>query len=132
MRRTITARFALLFVLLFGAAHVAIGAGQVDSRAFKKKKVGAIRSVWPAYPYEARRRGITGTGIYVVDLDRQGRVTAVHVGASTGSRILDNAALEALKHWRFEPGSPPRLKMPFTWSLPRRVREIRSANDWVF
>ena len=58
----------------------------------------------PLYPDEARKRRIAGSGIFKlrVRLDT-GSVVRVDVVRSTGSQILDEAALEAFRKWRFAP-----------------------------
>jgi protein TonB len=58
----------------------------------------------PRYPKTARRRGIQGTVVLSVYVDTQGRVANLWVFESSGYRVLDNAALEAVKKWSFEPG----------------------------
>jgi TonB family protein len=36
---------------------------------------------------------------------------------STGHRILDDAAMDALRKWRFRPGTVSTVTMPLTFSL---------------
>lgn len=55
----------------------------------------------PTYPWVAWRRGIAGTVTVVLEIDRAGAVLAAHVVTSSGSSLLDDAALQALAQWRF-------------------------------
>lgn len=56
----------------------------------------------PAYPPEARDKGLTGKGLAVVKVDpATGHVTSVSMIKSTGHDILDNATLRAIRQWRF-------------------------------
>ena len=90
---------------------------QPTSRAgnFKTLAVSAPR---PAYPYEARQRGLTGSGAVVVIVDPgSGAVLDAELEQSTGSSILDFAALSAFRRWRFKPGSPPKIRIPITFTL---------------
>lgn len=59
----------------------------------------------PHYPYGARRRRAEGIAWLRVDLAASGRVLRVAVERSTGHRDLDQAALAAVRSWRFAP--PP-------------------------
>jgi TonB family protein len=58
----------------------------------------------PAYPPMARLRGYQGVVVLLVEVLVDGRVGQVGIRRSTGHEILDRAALEAVKTWRFEPG----------------------------
>ncbi|MFP4445687.1 MAG: TonB family protein [Desulfosudaceae bacterium] len=58
----------------------------------------------PQYPRLARRRGYQGEVILSVHVNRQGRVDNLWVFESSGYRLLDQAALEAVRSWAFEPG----------------------------
>lgn len=58
----------------------------------------------PAYPRLARRRGWQGTVRLDVLVKETGRVSEARVAVSSNHKILDQAALEAVKTWRFEPG----------------------------
>ena len=57
----------------------------------------------PPYPEEARAQRLEGTVFLLVSIDASGRVTDVNVQASCGHAVLDLAALEAVRAWRFEP-----------------------------
>ncbi len=62
----------------------------------------------PKYPFEARsiRLGPSrGNGRYRVTFDPSGVVKNVQVVTSTGQPILDQAAVDALRQWRVEPGA---------------------------
>src|SRR6266480_7759039 len=59
----------------------------------------------PEYPLAARQRRVPGNGFFVLHVDRaSGRVTNAEMRRSTGDRLLDGAALKALRQWRFKPG----------------------------
>ncbi|MDA0367066.1 MAG: TonB family protein [Proteobacteria bacterium] len=57
----------------------------------------------PKYPYAARRRGMQGRVLIEVRVDREGEVREALLASSSGYRILDRAALEAVRHWTFAP-----------------------------
>lgn len=58
----------------------------------------------PGYPRMARKRGYQGTVLLSVLVNEKGRVENLMLFESCGYRILDNAALRAVKDWVFEPG----------------------------
>jgi periplasmic protein TonB len=71
------------------------------------------QTVDPKYPREARDRGLTGRGVAEVKVDpRTGYVTSAWMLKSTGHRILDNAAVEAFRHWRFRPRTVTAVEVP--------------------
>jgi TonB family protein len=79
-----------------------------------------VHQVPPEYPYEARRNGITGRGILVGVVEFQtGKVTSVKMEKSTGSRILDQAALSAFRQWQFKPKTIFRFRTPITYEMAR-------------
>ena len=72
----------------------------------------------PVYPYEARRQRLTGSGVALLTVDQSsGSVTDVMMTQSCGSVILDNSTLDALRRWRFKPGSAARVQVPITYTL---------------
>jgi protein TonB len=77
----------------------------------------------PAYPPAAQREGITGTSTLALLVGADGRVTSARVEHSSGSRVLDSAALNALSRCTFKPatnnGVPEAgwAKLAFVWTL---------------
>jgi protein TonB len=72
----------------------------------------------PVYPYEARRQRLTGSGVALLTVDQSsGAVTDVVMAHSCGNAILDNSTLDALRRWRFKPGSVSRVQVPITYTL---------------
>ncbi len=57
----------------------------------------------PRYPLVARRRGEEGTVTLRVHVRRDGVPVSVALEKTSGSSALDNAALEAVRAWRFAP-----------------------------
>ena len=53
----------------------------------------------PDYPLIARKRGNQGVVILEVLIDRQGKVADLHLSASSGYSVLDQAALASVKTW---------------------------------
>ncbi len=78
----------------------------------------------PSYPKMARKRGYQGTVILSVLVNREGRVDNLWVFESSGYNILDNAALEAVKEWLFEPGKQGDKPVDMWVEVPVRF-EIR-------
>jgi TonB family protein len=73
----------------------------------------SIRAPKPIYPREWSERGITGKGIVLVTVDTQtGKVTGARMLKSTGSKLLDGSALQALSQWRFKPGTRSEVRIP--------------------
>jgi len=59
--------------------------------------------VRPSYPSSALRQGIQGTTMLKVHVLLDGRVGDVVVQQSAGHPDLDQAAIDAVRRWRFEP-----------------------------
>jgi protein TonB len=60
-----------------------------------------IHHVDPIYPLEAKAEGVSGLIIMEVAIDTQGMVRSTFVKRSIPA--LDQAALDAVRQWRFEP-----------------------------
>jgi len=82
-----------------------------------------ISSPAPEYPVEARRTGQEGRVVLLVQLDASGGVVRVDLKESSGSRLLDEAAMEAVRRWRFSPAgegvtnAASQLFVPIRFSL---------------
>lgn len=70
--------------------------------------------VEPLYPRAARRAGMAGVCEVEMDVDAAGFVVAVRLTKSTGHDLLDEAALEAARRWRFAPATRDGTAVPST------------------
>ncbi len=57
----------------------------------------------PVYPLAARRRGFEGTVLVRAEVSADGECLRVELNKTSGHEVLDQAALEAVKKWRFVP-----------------------------
>jgi TonB family protein len=72
----------------------------------------------PDYPYEARSRHITGSGVAVITVDpNSGWAVDAMMEQSIGNPILDTSTISAFRRWRFKPGTPARVRIPITFAL---------------
>lgn len=70
----------------------------------------------PRYPPEARfRDNFARSGRYRLNFEANGTVKSVQVLRSTGSEILDRAAVNGLQQWRAEPGREGFVIVPLTF-----------------
>lgn len=91
---------------------------KAQAMTMSRAKALAINSPRPQYPYEARSRHITGSGVCVVTVDPgSGNVTGASMTQSIGNPILDNAALSAFREWRFRPGTVSQVRIPITFTM---------------
>lgn len=63
----------------------------------------AGRTPAPRYPPQALRRGERGTVVVRADIGPDGVPTSVSIVSGSGSRLLDRAAVDGVKRWRFHP-----------------------------
>ncbi len=77
-------------------------------------------------------RNIVGAGIAVMMIDpATGNVTDAVMARSTGSEILDRAALSAFRRWRFRPGTVTLVRTPIRFTMGGGVSteyEVKSKN----
>jgi TonB family protein len=92
--------------------------GQTHPPTVGNAKSFVVSAPRPDYPYEARSRHITGSGIAIISVDPvTGFVTGVTMEQSIGNPILDNSTASAFRRWRFKTGSPSRVRIPITFLL---------------
>jgi TonB family protein len=76
----------------------------------------AISAPLPDYPYEAKRRNLSGSGVCVVTVDpATGRVTNATMFQSTGSAMLDKLTTQTFTSWRFKPGTVSQVRVPISY-----------------
>ena len=84
-----------------------------------------VRNPPPFYPETARRSGWEGRVIVRAEVSANGIPTSVTLAKSSGYGVLDQAALRAVKGWRFQPrtlGGVPlagTVEVPVNFSLNR-------------
>lgn len=61
-----------------------------------------IKKVNPVYPEEAREEGIQGVVILEILTDKEGKVASIKILKSDSS-LLNQAAVDAVKQWKYEP-----------------------------
>jgi protein TonB len=66
------------------------------------QQLQAKQRVEPTYPAEARRNGEEGTVRLKVLVDERGRPSDVQIAQGSGFSRLDQAAIEAVRRWRFQ------------------------------
>jgi TonB family protein len=71
----------------------------------------------PQYPFVARARHWTGAGLFACNVRPDGTVASVHVLRSTGHDELDEAAISALRRWKFRPGDLHVIRIPMTFTI---------------
>jgi protein TonB len=71
-----------------------------------------VRRVEPEYPWLAVERNIKGVVILEATVDEEGRVTSVRV-LRTASALLDDAAVRAVRQWRYTPLLLNGIREPF-------------------
>jgi len=84
--------------------------------------LGAGQNPMPEYPDYARRRGWEGRVVLSVEVDETGRGRSVAVKQSSGHKLLDDAALAAVRGWRFVPGMRGNTPIAAQVDVPIRFR----------
>jgi TonB family protein len=75
-----------------------------------------LRRVEPAYPAAARDAHVEGVVLLEIQIAPDGSVKAARV--LSGHALLDAAALEAVKQWRYEPTAPVTIKVEVKFNAP--------------
>jgi protein TonB len=77
-----------------------------------------LRNAPPRYPVAARHAGEQGTVTLRALVSREGLPARVDIEKTSGSRQLDNAALEAVRTWRFAPARQGAEPVESWWVVP--------------
>lgn len=83
----------------------------------------------PYYPESARREGHQGRVLLRVLVDDQGRAKSVEINNSSGSAVLDHAAAETLRRWRFHPARYGDQPVESWLRIPIEFR-LADAKSW--
>jgi TonB family protein len=102
--------FSIAISALF-LAPVIPGSSAQNSAANGVKKRVAIYAPRPKF----ERGWPEGTGVFVLNVAKTGVVINAQILKSTGYKILDESAVETLKRWRFQRGSPQQITVPMSF-----------------
>lgn len=89
-----------------GSARVCCGTGASEPVAHApapRVPARALTSPHPVYPRQARLMGWEGLVVLRLLVDVHGNVAQVSVTTGSGFTLLDEAAVDAARRWRFEP-----------------------------
>lgn len=104
------------------AKAAGIGDGAYGTEFSPKFVIGSASNPFPRYPPMARRNGIEGQVVLSVNVSQDGKPLSVDVASSSGSRLLDEAALEAVQRWRFVPARQFGLPIKAHVAVPIRFQ----------
>ena len=96
-------------LILFGLFSLALFSSGTAQTPSASPQVFAPK---PKYLREWAAKGITGAGVAVLTVDRDGYVTEAHMLKSTGHKELDDSALDAFRRWHFKPGTVSPVRVP--------------------
>lgn len=83
---------------------IAFGAdGRVHVERDEKLPMASVEQVYPRYPAEAQKKRMEGTVIVRYVIGTNGRVKEVEVIDPGPDKMFDEAAVEAIRLWRFRP-----------------------------
>ena len=83
-----------------------------------KSKVGLGRTIPPVYPRIARESGWEGTVVVRVAVQPDGHPERIEVRKSSGHTVLDKAAVEAVKKWKFSPAKDGNIPIRSVVEIP--------------
>lgn len=87
-----------------------------------KAKPNYLKNPEPVYPETARRRHQEGLVLLAVKVTAQGRAARVEIKKTSGFPLLDNAAVQAVRDWEFEPARLGSLALESEIEVPLRFQ----------
>jgi len=104
------------------AADIAPGSGPDSGASPPRYGFGSAANPIPRYPESARERGWEGVVVLSVSVGADGRADSVRVARGSGHAMLDAAALDAVRRWRFEPARRAGMPVAASVDVPIRFR----------
>ena len=117
----IMAWFAVMISAVFAAENTTAVWSDGHTSAVSDEELVryALASPSAGYPEAAQKAKIAGSGLYELRINKAGVTTEVVIVKSSGSAVLDNAAKNAFKKWRFKRAIFTRVRVPVSWSVNR-------------
>jgi periplasmic protein TonB len=88
----------------------------------KSARADYLRNPPPVYPAEAKRNRQQGVALFRVVVSAAGQAESVKLIKSSGHRLLDSSALDAVRKWKFHPATIGGVKVSSTVNVPVRFR----------
>ncbi|NVK17770.1 MAG: energy transducer TonB [Methylocystaceae bacterium] len=98
-------------------------AGEIKSAHYV---LGSANNPKPKYPKLARKRGWQGRVVLSVHINKDGHPVQIEIRKSSGHKVLDRAALKALKKWTFQPALKGGIRIPSHINIPIRFDLMNS------
>ena len=132
-KKTVVA-FAFLISICFISLTLSCVSGvsgvkSVDTeRAYNLQEIDTppkpILTVPAIYPFEAKVQRLEGRVVVNLRVTKEGDATEASIFESSPEGVFDQAAIEAAKQWKFDPGKiggeavDTRVRVPFVFELP--------------
>lgn len=71
----------------------------------------------PEYPVQARLSALQGAGIFALHIRPDGTVESVEIIKSIGNTMLNQAAINAFRQWRFRPNTIKVARIPICFTI---------------
>jgi len=81
-------------------------------------QLGSKNNPLPSYPLIARKNGFEGKVLIEVQISQQGKIKTILLKKSSGHSVLDHAAMEGVKNWKFEPAKRMGLSVDGAVTIP--------------
>lgn len=104
------------------AADAAPAAGPETGTTPPRYGFGSAANPIPRYPETARENGWEGVVMLSVSVGAGGEALSVSISKSSGHSLLDAAAIDAVRRWRFAPARRAGVPVPGTATVPIRFR----------
>lgn len=99
------------------------GAGEGASSGGRKVSLAVPmyrENAYPRYPMLARSRGEEGVVFLSAEVLSNGKVGGLRIKKTSGHRLLDQSALEAVRNWKFEPARKMGIPVAVWVEIPVR------------
>jgi protein TonB len=93
------------------------GSSLGSGTASTASRLAAGRMPAPAYPSLAKRNGQTGTVVVEFTIGTDGRVISAYAQSPSPHASLNEAAVRAVRHWKFPPGGVMKTQRPIVFQL---------------
>ncbi len=100
----------------------AAGAGSGEARTPARWQAAYLHNPPPDYPWQARQRGQQGVVWLSVEVSAAGECAQASVLRSSGVSALDQAALAAVRRWRFVPARQGQTPVESKVEIPIRFK----------